>query len=166
MTRQIFYSFHYNPDHWRASQVRNIGVVEGNQPVSDNDWEEVKKGGDAAIRAWVDSQMKGRSCVVVLIGASTAGRTWIDYEIESAWNSAKGVVGIYIHNLKDASGQQSSKGLNPFATFTMKRDGSMKLSDIVKAYEPPYQTSTSVYDYIRNNLEGWVEEAISIRNNY
>ena len=45
MTRKCFYSFHYKPDCSRASQVRNIGVIEGNQPVSDHDWEEVTKVG-------------------------------------------------------------------------------------------------------------------------
>ncbi len=37
---------------------------------------------------------------------------------------------------------------------------------IVKAYDPPYSRSTTVYDYIAKNLEAWVEEAISIRNDY
>ena len=32
--RQVFYSFHFKNDSWRAGQVRNIGVVEGNTPVS------------------------------------------------------------------------------------------------------------------------------------
>lgn len=41
--RQVFYSFHFKNDSWRAGQVRNIGVVEGNMPVSSNDWEEVKR---------------------------------------------------------------------------------------------------------------------------
>jgi hypothetical protein len=50
------YSFHFKPDSWRAAQVRNAGVTEGNQPVSDNDWEAIKKGGDAAIKAWIDAQ--------------------------------------------------------------------------------------------------------------
>jgi len=36
--RQVFYSFHYEADAWRAAQVRNMGVVEGNQPASDNEW--------------------------------------------------------------------------------------------------------------------------------
>jgi hypothetical protein len=39
------------------------------------------------------------------------------------------------------------------------------LSSIVKAYDPPYSSSTSVYDYIKENLADWVEKAISIRNN-
>lgn len=57
MTRKAFYSFHYKNDNWRASTVRNIGSVEGNKPASDNDWEEVKKGGDSAIQKWIDGQM-------------------------------------------------------------------------------------------------------------
>lgn len=38
--RQVFFSFHYNRDSWRASQVRNMGKVDGNLTFSDNDWEE------------------------------------------------------------------------------------------------------------------------------
>jgi hypothetical protein len=37
---------------------------------------------------------------------------------------------------------------------------------VVKAYDPPYSRSTNVYDYITKNIEEWVEEAISIRNDY
>lgn len=43
--RQVFYSFHYKQDSRRVAQIRNIGAIEGNAPVSDNDWEDVKKGG-------------------------------------------------------------------------------------------------------------------------
>jgi len=167
MARKVFFSFHYVLDNWRAGQVRNIGVVEGNAPVSDNDWEEVKKGGDKAIQDWIDNQIKGKSCTVILIGEKTAGRKWIKYEIEKSWNSNKGVVGIYIHNLKDKDGNQSTKGKNPFDDFTITVDGKKKsLSDVVKAYDPPYKTSTYVYDHIKENLEKWVEEAIEIRNKY
>jgi hypothetical protein len=165
MSRKVFYSFHFTPDSWRASQVRNIGIVEGNQPVSDNDWEDVKRGGNDAIQKWINNQLHGRSCTIVLIGKNTAGRKWIKYEIEKSWNDGKGVVGIYVHNLKNANGEQTSKGNNPFDDFTMKRNGK-KLSSIVKVYDPPYSDSTDVYDYIKNNLESWVEEAISIRENY
>lgn len=49
MKRQVFYSFHFKNDAWRAGQVRNIGVIEGNKPVSENEWEEVKKKGRANI---------------------------------------------------------------------------------------------------------------------
>lgn len=161
--RRTLFSFHYKPDNWRAGQVRNIGVVEGNEPVSDNDWEEVTESGDDAIKEWIDAQMKGRSCAIVLIGSRTAGRKWINYEIEKAWNDGKGVVGIYIHGLKNQDGEQSDKGKNPFDSFTV---GDEKLSDIAKAYDPPYKRSTNVYSHIEDNISDWVEEAISIREDY
>ncbi len=165
MARKVFYSFHYKPDNWRSSQVRNIGAVEGNKPASDNDWESVTKGGDKAIEKWINNQLSGRSCTVVLIGSKTAGRKWIDYEIEKSWNDGKGVVGIYVHNLKDSSGDKSNKGKNPFEHFTLK-NGSKKLSNVVKTYDPPYSNSQNVYNHIKNNLSYWIEEAVKIRNDF
>jgi hypothetical protein len=163
MARKVFYSFHYKPDAWRTSQVRNIGVIEGNQSVSDNDWEQVKKGGDKAIQNWIDGQLNGRSCTVVLIGENTAARKWINYEIKQSWDSRKGVLGIYIHNLKDSSSNQSKKGRNPFDDFTVDEK---KMSSIVKAYDPPYTISTNVYEHIKNNIQDWIEDAIRIRTSY
>ena len=161
MARRVFYSFHYQPDNWRVQQVKNIGTVEGSPLLPSNAWEEVKKGGDTAIRNWIDTQLKGRGCTVVLIGPRTAGRRWVKYEIEKSWNDNKGLLGIYVHNLKDNAGSQSSKGNNPFEGFDLKNG--TKLSGIVKAYDPPYSISTNVYDYIKGNLSSWVEEAIAIR---
>lgn len=79
------------------------------------------------------------------------------------WPRSKGIVGVYIHNLKDDEENQSAKGRNPFDGFTVDED-KIKLSSIVKAYDPPYSTSTYVYNDIKEHLESWVEEAITIRN--
>jgi len=165
MARRIFYSFHYLPDCARASQIRNMGVLEGNKPATDNDWEDVKEGGDKAIQNWIDNQLAGRTCTVILIGANTAGRKWIDYEIRKSWNDGKGVVGIYIHNLKDLKGNQSTKGNDPFSGFTIN-DGGESLSNIVKKYNPPRTNSKAVYKYINDNISDWIEEAITIRTQY
>jgi len=162
MARKCFYSFHYEPDNWRASQVRNIGVIEGNEPAKDNDWESVSRGGDAAIEKWIDSQMSGRSCVIVLIGAGTAGRKWITHEISKGWNDGKGVVGIRIHKLKDRNGNTANTGSNPFDHVTFKSSGN-KLSSVVKVYDPPGYDSRDVYAHISDNLSKWVEEAVAIR---
>jgi hypothetical protein len=162
MARKAFYSFHYKPDNWRAAQVRQMGVIEGNAPASDNDWESVTKGGDEAIKQWIDGQLSGKSCAIVLIGANTAGRKWINYEIVKAWNDNKGVLGIYIHNLKDNDRKQSSKGSDPFDYVTLGTTGA-KLSTVVKAYDPPYSDSSQVYGYIKDNLSGWIEVAIKTR---
>jgi hypothetical protein len=165
MARKVFYSFHYKPDNWRASQVRNMGIIEGNRPCSDNDWETITTGGDEKIKKWIAEQLDGKSCAVVLIGTNTAGRKWINYEIVKAWNDKKGVVGVYVHNLQDSDKKQTTKGNNPFASIKYGDSGKM-LSAIVKAYDPPYTTSTFVYSHIKDNLATWVEEAITIRDNH
>lgn len=161
MARRAFYSFHYEPDNWRASQVRNMGVIDGDKPASDNDWETIKRGGDAAIQRWIDNQLDGKSVAIVLVGADTAGRKWINYEIKKAWDDKKGLLGIHIHNLKDNDGNQELKGNNPFSGFTV---AGKDLASIVKTYDPPYTTSTDVYSYIKDNLADWIETAIGIRN--
>ena len=98
--RQIFYSFHFANDVFRVQQIRNLGALEDNKPVSVNDWEEVKKKGDAAIEKWIDDNMNYRSCVVVLIGEETANRKWVKHEIQKAWKDKKGLVGIHIQQRK------------------------------------------------------------------
>jgi len=163
MTRQVFYSFHYVPDSWRASQVRNIGKVEGNKAASDNDWETITEGGEAAIKRWIDEQMKGRSCAIVLIGRDTAGRKWIKYEIEKAWKDGKGLLGIHIHGLKDRNGTQTTKGRNPFSEYNLNGVG---MDQIVKTYDPPTSDSQGAYAWIAGNLETWIDEAIKIRGRY
>lgn len=164
MARQCFFSFHYKPDNWRVSQVRNIGSIEGNKPARDNDWETVVGGGEQKIKDWIAEQMKGRSCTVILAGTNTANRKWINYEIVESWNKGMGVLVIYIHNLKDVNGNQSTKGNNPLSYISHSKTNK-KLSEIAKAYEPPYSTSKDVYDYISENIESWIEDAIKIRKN-
>lgn len=162
MAKKVFFSFHYKPDNWRASQVRNMGILEGDAPVSDNEWEKITKGGDEAIKKWIDSEMSGKSCLVVLIGAETANRKWINYEIIKAWNDKKGVLGIYIHNLKNAEREKTYKGGNPFDHIIFGDTGP-KLSTRVKVYDPPDSDSSRVYSYIEQNMADWVEDAIKIR---
>ncbi len=163
MSRRVFFSFHYKPDNWRAAQIRNLGVLSGNRPATDNGWETVKRGGVQAIRAWIDQELEGRTCTIVLIGENTAGRKWINYEIKKSWTQGKGLLGIYIHNLHDASGNRSPKGANPFSEFTMN---DRTLSRIIKVYDPPFSRSRSVYNHIAENVEGWIEEAIAIRRRF
>ncbi|MGI9849328.1 TIR domain-containing protein [Vibrio vulnificus] len=163
MARRVFYSFHYVPDVTRVSQVRNIGALESNKPASDNDWETVKSGKDTAIKKWIADQMKGRTCTVVLVGEETANRKWINHEIVESWNKGMGVVGIYIHGLKNMNGNIANKGKNPF-DFINYGDSGKKLSSIVKCYNPQGTNSKERYAWIAEHLENAVEEAIQIRN--
>jgi hypothetical protein len=162
--RQVFFSFHYDKDGWRAGQVRNMGKVASSSTFSDNSWEEVKDKTDTNIKKWINDQMQKRSCIVVLIGSQVSGRKWITYEIKKAYDLGKGIVGIYIHNLKDNDGKQASKGCNPFYMIVNKKG--QRLSNFVTAYDPPYKRSTNVYKDIENNIEHLIEHAIDTKDVY
>ena len=166
--RRVFYSFHYAADNWRAATVRNIGVVEGNRPATDNQWETVKRGGDAAIQRWIDGQLKYRSCTLVLVGSATAGRPWINYEIRKTWEDGMGLAGIRIHGLRDSRGLVSPRGRDPFQHFRAPDGAGYRkdLASIVKCYDPPGSTSKQRYAWIVANLGDIVEEAIRIRASY
>ena len=161
MPRRVFYSFHYLPDCSRVSQVRNIGAIEENKAAHDNDWDRIKQGGDSAVQRWIDGQLHGRSATVVLIGSGTAGRKWIKYEIKKSWEDGKGLVGVYIHNLKNLAGQQAYRGRNPFEDFNI--DGT-SLATLVKTYDPPFSDSKLVYSHIALNLAGWIDKACAARS--
>lgn len=158
MKRQIFYSFHYDNDVFRVQMIRNIGALEENKPVSVNEWETVKKGGDAAIEKWIDDTMKYRSCVVVLIGSDTANRKWVKYEIQKAWRDGKGLLGIYIHNLNCPQNGTCNQGTNPFTQFSFK-----DVNGNVKQIPCKNPSSINAYGEIKNNLEAWIDEAIANR---
>jgi hypothetical protein len=187
ISSRVFFSFHYTLDHQRVRKIRQmrrdsdssrrlraerwqIGIGKlpkreswgdrANQFLRDSDWQVIKAKGDDAISQWIDDQMRRKSCVIVLIGADTASRPWVNHEIRKGWNDGKGIVGVHIHNLADKSGMQSAMGRNPFDNFTV---GGQPMSKIVRAYDPPFQGSDRVFDYIETHLSSWVEQAIDIR---
>lgn len=164
MKRPAFFSFHFDNDIWRANQVRNIGAVDGNQPVSGNDWEEIKRGGSNAIANWIENQLKYKQIVIVLIGSATASRPWVMYEIKRAWELGKPIMGVYINALENRLGRQSAKGDNPFEKI--KLTNGMLLSQWVPVYTPwSHGTSKEAYNDIRMNLGNWVESTIAAHRN-
>jgi hypothetical protein len=117
MARRTFFSFHYQRDIWRANVVRKSGVVIGQAAAGFQDaslWEEAKKKGDAAIKKMIDDALKGTTVTVVLIGAKTAGRKYINYEIEKSIERGNGIIGVHIHNIKDQDQETDVKGDVPF----------------------------------------------------
>lgn len=157
MAYRAFYSFDFDYDHWRAGQVRNMGVVEGNTPISSNDWEAVKKKGDAAVEDWIDENMKNRGVVIVLVGQRTAERPWVIYEIEKGWNDGKRVLGVRIHGLENSKGNTGESGPSPFGKI--KLNNGKLLSDYVTLLNPNGANSKAVYATINENLESWVDNA-------
>ncbi|WP_327438247.1 TIR domain-containing protein [Pseudomonas donghuensis] len=155
--RKVFYSFHFDNDVMRVQQIRNMGVIEGNTEVTVNEWEKVKNAGDAAIKKWINDNMNGKSCVVVLIGKDTSKRPWVQYEIKKAWEDGKALLGVYIHNLSCPNNGKSTQGVNPFDQTTFKI-GDKVVKPLV--FNPK---SSDAYNDIDENLADWIEEAIEQR---
>ena len=112
---------------------------------------------------WIAGQMKGRTCAVVLVGAETASRPWVKYEIKKAWSDGLGVVGIRIHGLKNRLGNTTFAGANPFDSFSV--DGTA-MSQIVALHIPTGNDSQAIYSNIHDKLDSLVESAIKTRAKY
>ena len=151
--RPVFLSFCYDDDVNRVQQIRNMGLFDGQQLLSSNDFETVKRKGKIAIQNWIDEQLKYKQCLIVLIGKNTADRPWVQYEIKKADELGKAIFGIYIHNLKDFKGY-STKGSDPF----IKVFGYSKY----KCYDPQNLNfpGMTAYNTIQDNITNWIELAI------
>jgi len=157
MARRVFFSFHYERDIWRASVVRNSWVTKPDREAAGfwdaAEWEKVKRKGEEAVKKWINKNLEGTSVTVVLIGSETATREWVNYEIKKSYERGNGMLGIYIHNIKDKDSKTDRKGKNPFDNFYIERHGKrIYLSQIYKTYD-------WVYDDGYNNLGEWIEEA-------
>lgn len=157
MARRVFFSFHFERDIWRVGQVRNTWLTKPDRESAGYwdaaKWEEVKKQGDEAVKRWIDSALKGTTVTAVLIGAETADREWVKYEMQESHNRGNGMFGIYIHNIRNNFRQTDIKGRNPFADFHIV--GSNPVKYLSQIYP--------IYDWINDNgyqnLGTWVERA-------
>ena len=113
MARLVFFSFHYQRDVWRTNVVRKIGEFIGTAAAGFQDaslWEEAKRKGDTAIKKLIDEALKDTTVTVVLIGAKTASREYINYEIDQSIDRGNGILGIHIHNIEDSDGNTDTIG--------------------------------------------------------
>ena len=158
MARRVFFSFHYQRDIFRVSQVRNSGITKGTFDqagfIDHPDWESLERQGDEAIKRWINGQLKGASVTVVLIGAETFDRPWVNYEIQQSYADGKGMLGIYIHQLKDPRTNMTDyKGRNPFENIYITDSNPRRY---LSGFYPTYDW---VADNGYANFANWVEAA-------
>ena len=163
MARHVFYALHYEQDRARAAGILASGALSANLEATPNEWAKLQRSGDFAIQRWIETQLKGRSCTIVLIGAHTAGRPWVTYEIKRSRQLKAAMIGVHIHRLADANGNQSTKGENP---FEHPEAGLGSGARAVPVYDPPEGDSASVYRYIADNIGRWADEAVAERRHW
>ncbi len=164
MRRPVFLSFCYGDDVTRVQQIRNMGMVEEQNILNPNDFEQVKRKGEAAIKKWIDDQLMYKQCLIVLIGENTANRPFVKYEIMKAKEKKMAMFGIYIHNLKDLNGKTSRQGKDPFVELFGCNSG-------YKCINPSHIDfdGCRAYNTIKANITSWIEDAImenNFRGNY
>ena len=66
MARRVFFSFHYDRDIFRVSQVRNSGVITSSYEsagfIDHADWESLERQGGEAIKRWINAQRISYGC--------------------------------------------------------------------------------------------------------
>ena len=141
MARRVFFSFEYAHDVSRAMVVRNSWVTQGREAAGFVDaaaFEEVKKGGDAAIKRWIRDQLHGTSVTVVLVGSHTCDSRYVQYEIDQSEARGNGLLGIDVSKIKD------------FDENTSERCGR-----IPEGYDFYYWNRDDGY----HNMGDWIEKA-------
>jgi len=141
MARRVFFSFHYQRDLWRVNVVRNSGAIEGIAAAGFQDaslWEETTRRGEIAVQQLIDRGLEGTTVTVVLIGAETANRKYVSYEVEQSVARGNGILGIRINNIKGKDGRVDTPGATP---------------------APLIRIGATVYTWEYGKLGEWVDKA-------
>ena len=85
-------------------------------------------------------------------------KTGAGHEIEKACELNKGIVGIYVHKIRNIVGDRTGKGKNPFEEVLT--DKGEKLSDYVVCYDSPRLSSEGVCEDIAEKLGELVGRAV------
>lgn len=156
MSRRVFFSFHYSRDIWRANVVRNSWLLHPDRESAGfwdaSLWEETKRVGRAAVTRLIDAALRNTSVTVVLIGAETVQRDYVQYEIQESYYRNNGLLGVYVNRIPAGRSRAvDPKGRNPFMGLYDEGAGAF-LSEMFPTYD-------WYGDGGYHNLGDWVEEA-------
>lgn len=189
--RRTFFSFHYQKDVTRAQVVRNSWVTRDEREEAGffdaSVFESKKRTSDDVLKAFLTDALKGTTVTCVAIGAETSLRPWVRYELVRSFERGNGLLGIYVHNIKNLQGLLSAQGANPFDSLAYQVIGervywkekngntwaeydmvpSMKLSDVAYnlggQHYHTFSTLFPVYDWVNDNgydnIKTWISSA-------
>lgn len=157
MARRVFFSFHYDNDINRSMIVRNSWVTQGKEAagfIDKAEFEKMKRKGEKEVYKWIDKQLEGTSVTVVLIGAETLSRPFVQYEICKSLQRGNAVIDVYINWIRDMRTLKISAKGNVHTVIGYYEDGSPAYFDNV---------CDGIYDYVTQdgyaNMGSWIEIA-------
>jgi hypothetical protein len=194
VARRTFFSFHYDLDVSRAWVVRNSWVAKVAQGDRESAgffdssvFEASKRQSDESLKRFLREGLENTSVTCVLVGAETALRRWVRYEILRSFMCGNGVLAVRIHSIAGLNGAKAGVGSNPFDNLAFQIVGdrvqfkeymasgwadardvqTMPLRDV--AYDLGGRTNHTfsnifpIYDWELDsgyqNLAGWIESA-------
>ncbi|MHA2001119.1 MAG: TIR domain-containing protein [Promethearchaeota archaeon] len=152
--RKVFFSFHYQRDIHRVNYIRSPEYYAGGYELAgfwDGSIEETHPTyNEYEIKELINETLHGTSVTVVLIGRYTFQRPWVIYEIQQSFRRKNGLLGIYIHKLRDKKERTDNKGDNPF--YYVRNDWNKPLSYSIPTYD-------WFDDEAKYNIGDWIEKA-------
>jgi hypothetical protein len=194
VARRTFFSFHYKPDVTRAWVVRNSWVTKVARGEREDAgffdssvFEAKEREGVEILKRFLRDGLRNSTVTCVLVGAETALRRWVRYEIFRSFVRGNGLLAVRVHTIAGLNKLQCVEGANPFdnLAFTVDGDqlrfreymqsgwqfardvGSMPLSDVAYNLDDKtnhtFATLFAIYDWQANdgynNLGTWIEAA-------
>lgn len=155
MARKTFFSFHYKPDVQRAQVVRKSQFFKDHGDAGFYDasaFEKAMNEDPAELKRFLRKEMQGTSVICVLVGAETASRRWVRFEVLQALFDGRGLVGVRIHSIADFDGKTVTPGDNPFNLLGVYRKDNM-LQVVERKTVNDKWTYTS--DFGKQQLKEW-----------
>lgn len=116
--RRTFFSFHFEPDNQRAEVVQQSWLTKEDRQAAGffdgSAFETKKRTSKDALKEFLTEQLKGTSVTCVLVGAETALRPWVRYELIRSFYRGNGLLAVRVHGIRDWSKQYAAAGANPF----------------------------------------------------
>ena len=138
LVRNSFFSFHYTWDIWRANVIRICWYGRNREAAGFWDlslWEKRKDKSESVILDKFSASLQDADVTIVLIGKYTPERKWVLFEISESISRKNGLLGIYIHNIKNRYGETDDQGENPFKKFHINRGGyRVSFSEFIPTY--------------------------------
>jgi hypothetical protein len=98
MARKVYFAFDYQ-DVFEVNQIRRSGEFVGVAVAGFADasqWETLKLKSDDSIRSAIDAALVGTSVTAVCVGARTASRRWVQYELRASIARGNGLLGVFL----------------------------------------------------------------------
>jgi hypothetical protein len=124
LARKTFFSFHYHPDISRAYVVRNSWLTRSDRDAAgffdSSVFEAKRRESEDVLKRFLKEAIDGTSVTCVLVGANTAWRRWVRYELVRSLMHGSGILAVSIHTIKGFNQSVCAAGENPLNCLAFK----------------------------------------------